>query len=175
MKHILLVSILVFCSFVGPAQAEPKKVALFESNLKLKELASLPEGLAVSHTPDPVLYTLLSASLSGVQWQHSTTVSSKVGPVTIIDFGYFVERNGHWEFSHGTEVPYTYTSSDFAERYDCPSSELQPGQSYTDEWNRSIIDCVPEQMVKWYFIGLDAKGNRVKGEANVKLLTELAE
>jgi hypothetical protein len=96
-----------------------------------------------------------------------------VGPVTIIEFGYFVERNGQWEFPYGAEVPYTYTSSDFAKRYDCPSSELQPGESYTDAWNRSVIDCVPEQIVKWYFIGLDDKGNRVKGEANVKLLAEV--
>jgi len=95
------------------------------------------------------------------------------GPVTIIEFGYFVERNGQWEFSLGSEVPCTYTSNDFAERYDCPSSELLPGESYSDARNRSIIDCVPEQLVKWYFIGMDAEGNRVKGEATVKLLTEL--
>jgi hypothetical protein len=32
---------------------------------------------------------------------------------------------------------------------------------------------VPEQVVKWYFIGVDAEGKQVKGEANVKLLAEL--
>lgn len=90
------------------------------------------------------------------------------GLVTIIEFGYFVERNGQWELSCGDEVPCTYTSSDFAERYDSPRSELQPGEAYTDTRNRSVIDCVPEQMVKWYFIGMDAEGNRVKGEANVR-------
>ncbi len=173
MKHNLLVSILIFCSSVGLAQAEQKTVALFESNLKLEELASLPEGLSVSHAPDPVLYISYTPSLSGVQWKHSTTVSSMAGPVTIIEFGYFVERNGRWEFPYGVEVPYFYNSSDFAKKYDCPSSELQPGESYSDTYNRSVIDCVPEQVVKWYFIGQDAKGNRVKGEASVKLLAEL--
>ncbi len=144
----------------------------FEPNLKLDELASLPEGLAVTHTPDPVLATLHTPSLSGVQWKHSTTVSSKAGPVTIIEFGYFVERNGQWDLPYGAEVPYSYTSGDFAKMYECPSSEMKPGESYTDAWNRSVIDCVPEQFVRWYFIGVDAKGNRVKGEANVKLLAE---
>jgi len=175
MKHILLLSILVFSSFAIPAQADLKAGALAESKLKVKELAKLPEGLTVSHSPDPVNYTLHSPTLSGVKWTHSTTVSSTVGPVTILEFGYLVERNGHWESPHETEVPYTYTSSDFAKMYDCPNSELQPGKSYTNDLNRSVIDCVPVQDVKWYYIGLDAKGNRVKGEANVTLLAELAD
>ncbi len=128
----------------------------------------------VTHSPDPVLATLCTPSLSGVQWKHSTTVSSIVGPVKIIEFGYFVERNGRWEVPYGVEVPYAYTSSDFAKKYDCPGSELRPGESYSDVSNRSVIDCVPEQLVRWYFIGLDAKGNRVKGEADVKLLAERA-
>jgi hypothetical protein len=174
MKHFLLVSILIFYSSAGLAQAEQKTVAPFEPTLKVNELASLPEGLAVTHTPDPVLATLYTPSLSGVQWKHSTTVSSIVGPVTIIEFGYFVERNGQWEFPYGTEVPYTYTSSDFAKMYDCPSSELKPGESYTDALSRSVMDCVPEQLARWYFIGVDAKGNRVKGEADVKLMAERA-
>jgi len=173
MKHSLLVSILIFCSVVGTTQAEQEIAVPFEVSEKLKELASLTVGLSVSHSPDPVRYTSYIPSLSGVQWQHSTTVSSMAGPVTIIEFGYFVERNGQWELPYGVEVPYTYTSSDFAEMYDCPNSELQPGESYTDPLNRSIIDCVPEQVVGWYFIGLDAEGNRVKGEANVKMLSEL--
>ncbi len=174
MKHILLVSILIFCSSAGSAWAEQKSVAPFEPSLKLIELASLPEGLAVTHTPDPVFATLHTPSLSGVQWKHSTTVSSMVGPVRIVEFGYFVERNEQWELPYGNEVPFTFTSSDFAKMYDCPNSELRPGESYTDVRNRSVIDCVPEQVVKWYFIGLDAKDNRVKGEANVKLLADRA-
>ena len=173
MKYILLISILTFCTAVGSARTERETAAPFEVREKLKELALLPEGLSVSHTPDPVRYTSYTPSLSGVQWQHSTTVSSIAGPVTIIEFGYFVERNGQWEFPYGVEIPYTYTSNDFAEMYNCPKSELQPGGSYTDPLNRSIIDCVPEQVVKWYFIGLDAEGNRVKGESNLKLLAEL--
>lgn len=173
MKGFLLVSLLIFCASVGLARAEQEAAVPFEASEKLAELASLPEGLAISHTSGPVRYTLYTPSLSGVRWQHSTTVSSVVGQVTIIEFGYFVNRNGRWEFPYGTEVPFIYTSSDFAERYDCPNSKLQPGGSCTDARNRSIIDCVPEQLVKWYFIGMDDKGNLVKGEANVKFLAEL--
>ncbi len=39
MKHMLLVSILIFCSSAGPTQAEQISVAPFEPSLKLKELA----------------------------------------------------------------------------------------------------------------------------------------
>ncbi len=174
MKYILLVSILILCSSTGPAQAELESAASDESRLKVDELASLPEGLTVTHTPDPVFTTLNSQNISGVEWAHSTTVSSKAGPVTIVEFGYFVERNGQWELPYGEEVPYLYTSSDFSKKYNCPNSELQPGESYTNAQNRSVIDCVPEQFVQWYFIGLDAHGKRVKGEAKVKLLAERA-
>jgi len=179
MKHIVLVSILFVCFSVSLAEAqtqtEDRASALVEAKLKLKELALLPEGLTVSHTPDPVLYTENPPSLSGVKWEHSTTVSSMSGPLIMVEFGYFVQRNGQWEYPYGVEVPYAYVSRDFAEKYDCPDSKLLPGKSYTDVRNRSVIDCVPEQVVKWYFIGEDAKGNRVKGEASVQLVTELAE
>ena len=167
MKHILLVSVLLLCTSAGLALEEQETAVPIEAGDKFGELESIPEGIAVSHTPDPVRYTLYTPTISGVQWQHSTTVSSMGGPVTIVEFGYFVERNGQWELS------YTYTSSDFAERYDSPKSELLPGKTYTDTRNQSAIDCVPEQMVKWYFIGLDAAGKRVKGEADLMLLTEL--
>jgi len=173
MKYIFLVSTLMICISSGLAQAVPATEAPFDVSEKLKELASLPEGISVSHAPDPVRYASHIPSLSGVKWQFATRVSSMAGTVTIVEFGYFVERNGKWGLPYGNEVPYTYTSSDFAEMYDCPDSEMKPGGSYSNMRNRSVIDCVPEQMVKWYFIGIDAQGDRVKGEATAKLLAEL--
>ncbi len=171
MKYILLVSILSLCSFAGVTKAEQNVSGPLESDLKFIELESLPQGLAVAHTPDPVLATFFGPS--GSQWTHSTTVSSTVGPVTIIEFGCFYEEGGQWTFGTGTKAP--YTASDFAEWYGCPGAELQPGESYTDVSNRSLGNCLPEQVAKWYFIGLDSKGNRVKGESSVTLLLELDE
>ena len=174
MKNIILASILFLCCFVGSAQADQKTDRSFDAQQKVTELASIPVGLSVTLTPDPVSATLDSPSISGVKWEHNTTVSSMAGPVTILEFGYFVERNGQWEFSHGEEVPRTYTAGDFAKKYGCPGSELKPGKTYSNTMNRSVIDCVPEQMVKWYFIGVDTQGNRVKGEAKVKMLASVA-
>jgi hypothetical protein len=174
MKIALLVSILTFCNFAGFAQAEQTSVEPFDLNLKVKELASLPVGLSVTHSPGPVHSTLFSPSLSGVQWKHDTTVTSLRGPVTIVEYGYFIERNEQWELPYSVEVPDAFTSSDFEEMYDCPNSELKPGESYTNAESRSVMDCVPEQRVRWYFIGVDRQGHRVKGETIIQLLSDHA-
>ncbi len=38
-----------------------------------------------------------------------------------------------------------------------------------------MSDNMPEQTGKWYFIGVDSKGNRVKGEANIQLVGDMTE
>lgn len=175
MKYLLLAFVLINTSFAGLVNAQQRPEAPFELSGKLAELNSLPVGLVVSHNPEPVHATLYSPSLSGVQWKHNTTVTATESPVSLIEYGYFVKRNGQWEFSYGTQVPLSYDSKDFAIMFACPDAKLKPGESYTNLENRSVIDCVPEQMVKWFFIGLDDKGNRVKGEATLNLLAEVIE
>ena len=171
MKYILHVLILGICSFAGLSQAEQDALGPHESEVKLAELASLPQGLTVTHTPDPVTSSIFGPS--GVQWAHSTTVSSTVGPVTIIEYGFLLERNGRW--TDETWIRSKYSASEFAKNFECPESKILPGKSYTNEWNRSGSDNLLEQFGKWYFIGLDSQGNRVKGEADIKLLGNMSE
>jgi hypothetical protein len=168
MKFMLLVSILGVCGLAGLALAESDVARPSAADLKLSELASLPEGLVVVHNPDAVMETL--SGPGGSQWTHSTTVSSTVGPVTIVEFGCLYEDRGRWHYGTGKEVP--FTADEFAKWYGCPGAELRPGESYTDVLNRTLRIGTREQVTKWYFIGLDSKGNRVKGEAGVTLLTE---
>ena len=76
MKYILQVVILAAIGMAGLALAGQESPGPYESEVKLAELSSLPAGLTVTHTPDPV-----SSSFSGpggVKWAHSTTVSSTV-------------------------------------------------------------------------------------------------
>ncbi len=173
MKYIVLASTLILMASSGLALADKEIAESTDAHEKLKELESMPVGIAVSHTPSPVLYTLNASNISGVEWQFSTTVSAMTGSVTIVEFGYFVERNEQWTWNYENELPLFFTSSDFASEFDCPNALMVPGKSYTNPENQSAIDCVPEQFVKWYFIGLDAGGNRVKGEASIKLIAEL--
>ena len=96
-----------------------------------------------------------------------------MGPVTIVEYGFFLERNGRW--TDETGIRSKYTANDFEMYFGSPDAKLLPGNSYTNEWNRSNSDNIPEQVGKWYFIGLDSKGNRVKGEANIKLVGNMSE
>jgi len=173
MKHVVLASTLILFASAGLALADQEIAVSTDASEKLRELESMPMGIAVSHTPNLARYTFNPSNVSGVEWQFSTTVSAMAGPVTISEFGYFVERNEQWELNYEDELPLSFSSSDFANEFDCPNALMVPGKSYTNPENRSAIDCVPEQLVKWYFIGIDADGKRVKGEAGVKLITEL--
>ncbi|MFT5098619.1 MAG: hypothetical protein ACI9HY_000728 [Planctomycetaceae bacterium] len=173
MKNVVLASTLILFASAGLALADQEIAVSTDASEKLRELESMPVGIAVSHTPSLVRYTLNPSNVSGVEWQFSTTVSAMAGPVTIVEFGYFVERNEQWELNYENELPLFFSSNDFASEFDCPNALMMPGKSYTNPENQSAIDCVPEQLVKWYFIGIDAEGNRAKGEAGIKLITEL--
>jgi hypothetical protein len=169
MKYILHVLILGICSFASVTQAGQEVLGPHESEVKLAELASLPEGLTVTHTPESVANSF--SGPSGVQWAHSTTVSSTVGPVTIIEYGFLLDRDGRW--TDDTRIRSKYSANEFAENFGSPGAKLLPGKTYTNEWNRSMSDNRPEQIGKWYFIGVDSNGNRVKGEANLKLVGDM--
>lgn len=171
MKYILHVLIIGICGLAGVSQAEQEALGPYESEVKLSELASLPTGLTVTHTPEAVEKSF--SGPSGSQWAHSTTVASTVGPVTIVEYGFLLERNGRW--TDETWIKSKYSASEFAENFESPGAKLLPGKTYTDEWNRSMSDNRPEQLGKWYFIGVDSEGNRVKGEANLKLVGDMTE
>ena len=162
MKYLVIVAVLAvgLSAFAAPEVHGPRDV-----DITLGELSGLPEGLVVSHTPEAVDPSF--AGPVGNAWVHRTTVASSVGPVTIVEHGYFVERDGHWYRAAGSEG--ALSGNDFAERFDCPGARLEAGAAYTDQWNRSIKENVPEQAARWYFIGVDAEGQRVKGEATVVL------
>jgi hypothetical protein len=165
MKHILLVAILVVVSAAGVAQAGQNPLGPFETDLKVNEIASLPQGLTVVHSP--ITDEDRTDGPTGTKWTHSTTVTSTVGPVTIVEFGCLYDTGDRWVLATVSKAP--YTSANFAQWYGCPSAELQSGVSYSDASNFTMGSGSPGRVTKWYFIGVDAQGNRVKGEAEVAL------
>lgn len=168
MREILFASLMIICGVAGTARADGEVFGPPKPDPKLEELVVLPSVLTVAHTPEAVPAEL--SGPGGSRWTHSTTVSAAAGPVTILEFGYLVERDGHWVSAAQPGTP--YTADDFAKWYDCPGAVLQPGRSYTDQWNQSMNESRGEQPVRWYFIGLDAAGRRIKGEADVTLLSD---
>ena len=168
MKFLMTAAILL----IGlSATAAPEVFGPRDVDFKVGELGSLPVGIEVHHTPETVHPTFTGPS--GSDWLHATTVTASEGPVTIIEYGYFVDRDGHWVHAYGLDQ--AFTGKEFADRFTCPEAMLQPGESYTFEWNRSLMDGRAEQRGLWYFIGVDAEGNRVKGEATVILRNDSGE
>ena len=143
MKAVLLGALVLIGSFAGAARADRDVLGPPTPDPKLEELWSLPSALTVAHAPDSVSASF--AGPGGSRWTHSTTVSVIENPVTILEFGYLVERDGHWVFASESGSP--YAPEDFARWYDCPGAVLQPGKTYTDASNESMKDRPAEQQL----------------------------
>jgi hypothetical protein len=74
--------------------------------------------------------------------------------------------DGRWGFSTVTGEP--YTPRDFGEWYSCPLAIVPRGGRCWDPKNWSGRDELREGLTRWYFIGVDERGRRVKGEAVIK-------
>jgi hypothetical protein len=139
---------------------------------KLDELAKLPFGLKVVHTPDKVRAKHDGRSGRAFTWSYKTSVTAMNGSVVVKEFGSFVWHNDKWVFSNVTGKP--FTSADFADWYSCPGAKLVEGQECSDGSNWSGGDVLREGKMKWYFIGVTADGRQVKGEAIVETLPEVS-
>lgn len=140
-------------------------------NVKAQELETLPVGLEVRHTPNPVKAMKEGPSKRSFTWVYETEIRSSGGSVKIEEFGSLYRHGDAWVFSTTTGKP--FTAEDFAEWYSCPEGLIRPNQKCTDPSNWSGNDDLSAQIVKWYYIGTDEKGRRVKGEAIVEELPEL--
>jgi len=119
---------------------------------KLDELAKLPFGLKVVHTPDKVLDDHDGRSGRAFTWSYKTSVTATNGSAIVEEFGSFVWRKGKWAFSNFTGKP--FTSQDFADWYSCPGAKLVEGQDFSDGSNWSGGDTLRGCKMKWYFIGV---------------------
>lgn len=139
---------------------------------KLKELASLPTGLVVVHTPNPA--TALRGGGHGwaYSWRFATTVAT-TGPdtISITEWGSFGWVDGRWQFRDGSGKP--MTPRGFAKWYDCPGARVVPGSDCVDLWNWAGRDTLRAGRSLWYYIGVTPDGRRFKGEATVEELGEL--
>lgn len=99
-------------------------------------------------------------------WLHKTTVTALHDAITITEFGAFDWHNNRWVFS--TIYGRPFTSQEFAEWYSCPDSRIPIGQSFADPNNYAGAEVLSSSKVRWYFIGTNSRGERVKGEAVVE-------
>ena len=139
---------------------------------KLDELAKLPSGLKVFHTPEKVLAIHDGRSGRAFTWLYKTSVVSTNGAVVVKEFGSFVWHNDKWVFSNYTGKP--FTSDDFADWYSCPKATLTEGNVFSDGSNWTGGDKLSEGKMLWYFIGVTTDGRRVKGQAVVEILPKVS-
>lgn len=154
-----------------PAETScPVPVQSESSAAKLAELDALPVGLTVIHTPNPVKADWDGRRDVPCRWIFETAVSAAGSTVTIEEFGSFFWTIDHWEFSNVTKKP--FTRKNFAEWYGCPDGVLRPGETRRDASNWVQACSARQGRSRWYYIGVDADGRRVKGEAVIELAGE---
>jgi hypothetical protein len=139
-----------------------------------EELDKLPEGIKVVHEPKAPLATLTGKSERRAKytWWYKTTVSVTDGDVAIVEFGAFAWKDGKW-VSGGTFTGKPYAAAEFAEWYKCPKAMLKKGESFFDPTNWSTDAELRAGKMRWYFVGIDPKGKKVKGEAVIELKDEI--
>jgi hypothetical protein len=140
---------------------------------KFLELEGLPEGLRVTHSPNPVAAQPGGRSGHRYTWLYKTALEIASGRVVIEEFGYFALRDGQWRYATFTGKP--FTPADFAEWYGCPGATIRPGHSCSDPQNWTGYQSIASDRERglWYYIGRDSNGRRVKGQAIVELLAEV--
>jgi len=164
---LVVASVMAISATAGPV-AQPDTALIAVSNEILRDLATLPGELIVEHSPNPV---------QGVRkpegkyvWTYRTSVQPREVAVTIEEFGSFfwaVDQE-RWLLSCYTGKP--FTAADFASWYSCPGAVISEGIACADSSNWSSSTCRPVPRSMWYYIGRDATGRRVKGEAIVEQL-----
>lgn len=167
-QHITIVALIVALAGAPVSGADERKPITPE------ELDKLPEGIKVAHGPKTALATLTGKSERRAKytWWYKTTVSATDGDITVTEFGAFDWRDGKW-FPGKTFTGKPYTATDFAEWYKCPKAVLKKGESFSDPTNWSSDPELRAGKTRWYFVGVDAKGKRVKGEAVIELKPEI--
>jgi hypothetical protein len=137
-------------------------------------LDKLPEGIKVDHEPKAALATPTGKSERRAKytWWYKTTVAASDGDVTVVEFGAFVWQDGKW-VRGGTFTGKPYSTDEFAEWYKCPKGVLRKGAPVADPTNWSSEPELRAGKMRWYFVGVDAKGKRVKGEAIIELKAEI--
>ena len=139
----------------------------------IEELDKLPVGLKVVHDPNPARATETGSNepRSKYRWWFKTTVTATGPDVKVVEFGAYAWQDGKWVFGNYSGKP--FSSKDFAEWYSCPDALAKEGKGYTDPTNWASAPELIAGKARWYYIGIDGKGLRAKGEAVIEQKGEL--
>jgi hypothetical protein len=146
-------------------------LSLLPGRWRYQNLDAYPEGLQVTHAPNPVKANLEAWGREvGYTWWHRTTVKALSSGVRIEEFGALGWDGERWVF--GTIIGRPFPPAEFADAYSCPGAFLPANQEFCDFNNYRTSENLAPSRVRWYFVGIDERGRRVKGEAIVEHLAE---
>jgi hypothetical protein len=136
-----------------------------------ESFSSMPIGLDIIHSPNPVKAQEGGPSGRKFSWVYKTTVRAVDDTVTIINFGAYTLSGNKWVFSNYNGNP--FSASDFADWYSCPKATLASGQEFYDVSNWSGSDSLNGVEIKWVYVGINSKGEYVKGESTIETIGEV--
>jgi hypothetical protein len=143
--------------------------------ISIAALEQLPDGITVVHEPETALATLTKPGnkvRAKYTWWFKTTVSAVDSDVQIVEFGAFYHDGRQWVHG-GTFTGRPYAAQEFTEWYSCPDAILKKAESYPDPTNWFSGPTLRDGKVRWYYVGIDTTGRRVKGEAVINLKGEI--
>jgi len=162
--------LLVVLAETGAAQTDLDVKSI--RNERLREILTLPSGLSVTHSPNPVSAMLSSNLTFRYIWPYTTTVTPKIEGLTVIEFGGFLFREGAWQFANDTGK--AFGPKEFREWYATPADGvLLPGKKYPDPTNRTMASKLVGQQGLWYFIAQGKDGKKYQGYSVVKCVPVL--
>jgi len=146
----------------------PHPTAVTARVSKDQELAALPVGIRVTHTPNPVKAQVRGRSGQHYTWLYETRVAAISEDVTITEFGALFRKQplGNWELRTIYDRP--FRPAEFADWYACPGALIHAGTACVDPSNYTGGDQRSEIETRWYFIGKTRSGQLVKGEEIVR-------
>ena len=139
----------------------------------LAELQSLPVGLEVIHSPNPVRNPVGPDSRGwAYQWHFRTEVRAIDRPLTVVYFGICAWDGKEWILpSDNTRYNAgILRQKDFIQWYHCPGARIATGKPAVDPENWSGSRTRTSFRQRWFFVAEDDRKNRFKGEAVVELL-----
>jgi hypothetical protein len=165
----IAVSVCLFAALAGSSLGADE-----QKYITAEELDKLPEGIKVVHEPKTSLATINTKrnAQDKYVWWYKTTVSSIDADVTIVQLGSLTRIDGKW-LNCPTYTGKPYTGEEFADWYNCPNAVLKKDKSYSDPKNWSSCTELQEGTIRWYYVGIDAKGKKVKSEAVIELKDEI--
>ncbi len=147
-------------------------------------IKDIPVGLYVSHSPDSIYAQIYEKDTSKFIWKHSTTITSNIQGINIIEFGTYNYKNGKWVLGNLTKKPYSTedfenwyfikTNNDMFSWENCKNGILELNTEYIDpsSWSVKNSELVNRNGL-WYYIGIDTNGKKYMGYGRYVTIPEL--